>query len=172
MNKSNIKYIIIIVILVFLIGFVIWKFFLNDSNTEIKNNSDITVVKYSVGGGFGTIASTATKTMTFTKDGKLVFSNTYNSDTKDINLGVEKYNELCNYINDRMSLFTEDANENNEILDGLDFSLEITLKDGNTYKVGGYMISNPKFNEIVDKIYELIDMTEWNEYRDNLEVSE
>ena len=45
----------------------------------------------------------------------------------------------------------------------------IKLKDGQTKKIGGYMVKDKKYNDIKDKIYEIIDSKKLEQYEKNIE---
>ena len=136
-----------------------------------KNNYkhyEIIEISYSYGDGFGTIIDTSDKTITFTPNGKVKLSNSYNSYTETFNISQSKYNELNDFITDNLSLFDEKPKEDNSVLDGSNSSIQIKLKNGQTKKIGGYMIKNKKFNKIENKIYEIIDLKRIKQYEDNI----
>ena len=144
--------------------------------SSMKNNNyknyEIIEISYSHGGGFGTIVDTSNKTITFTPDGIVKLSNSYNSYTETFSIDQSKYNELSDFIKENFSLFAEKPNEAQDVLDGSSSSIRIKLKDGQIKEIGGYMIKNKKFHKIKKKIYEIIDYKKINQYEDNIEINE
>lgn len=164
MKNNNIVKIIIAALVIALIAYSVFSI-INNNN---KEEYDIVKIEYSYGGGYGTRIDTASKYITFTSDGNVTFTNGYDDSTKSYNNGVEKYNELCNYINDRSRLFTKGVSEDKDVLDGGSSHIEIVLKDGTSHKIGGYMVSDTKYKEIVHKINELINKEELLNYVENI----
>lgn len=136
------------------------------------NDYEIIEISYSYGGGFGTIVDTANKTITFTPDGIVKLSNSYNSYTETFNIDQSKYNELHDLIKENLSLFEEKPKEDKNVLDGGNSSIQIKLKNGQIKEIGGYMIENKKFHKIKNKIYEIIDYKRLNQYEDNIAINE
>ena len=156
---------IIIIIAILAIALIAIKFFTRKNYSDVE----ITEIQFSHGGGYGTFISTATKTITFTPDGQVTLSNSYNSYTESFHISKSKYNELSNYILERMSLFDEKAKEEEGVMDGGSSYLTVKLNTGETKNIGGYMIKNTKFNEIKEKIYKLVDSDKRSQYADNIE---
>ena len=141
-------------------------------NDNIENSiSSINTIEYSTGGGYGTEINTATKTITIV-NGKITLSNSYDSTTKVISISDGKYKELTTYISNNIDVFKNKPSEDNTVLDGGYSSLKVILEDGTTYKVDGYMISNHKYNQIVNKIFESFDKSIYNEYVNNIGKSD
>lgn len=132
---------------------------------------EIIEISYIYGGGFGTIADTSDKTITFTSEGKVKLSNNFNSYTETFNINQGKYNELYDFIIDNLSLFDEEPREDKEILDGSTSSIQIKLKDGQIKEIGGYMIENKKFQKIKNKILDTIGHKKLKQYEDNIEIN-
>lgn len=145
---------------------------ISSMKNEKYKNYEIIEISYSYGGGFGTIIDTSNKTITFTPDGVIKLSNSYNSYTETFNINQSKYNELNDFIKENMSLFDEKPKENDDVLDGSHSSIQIKLKDGQTKKIGGYMITNKKFKKIKNKIYEIVDYKMLKQYEKNIEINE
>lgn len=145
---------------------------ISSMKNEKYKNYEIIEISYSYGGGFGTIIDTSNKTITFTPDGVIKLSNSYNSYTETFNIDQSKYNELNDFIKENMSLFDEKPKENDDVLDGSHSSIQIKLKDGQTKKIGGYMITNKKFKKIKNKIYEIVDYKMLKQYEKNIEINE
>ena len=162
---------ILLAILLIIVLVIVGLFLYNKLNHINITNEDIVKIEYSYGGGYGTEIYTATKTITFTNDGKVLLTNSYDLSKKELDIGVDKYNELVQYVNDRNAVFKEKIFESKNVMDGGSSHISITLKDGTTYKVGGYMVSNKKYKEIKEKINELIDRNELNEYINNIGIS-
>jgi hypothetical protein len=139
----------------------------------MKNkNYEIIEISYSYGGGFGTIVDTSDKTITFTPDGIVKLSNSYNSYIETFNIDQSKYNELNDFVKENLSLFDEKPKEDKNVLDGGNSSIQIKLKNGQIKEIGGYMIVNKKFHKIKNKIYEIIDYKRLNQYEDNIAINE
>lgn len=134
---------------------------------EDYSNVVITKIEYSYGGGFGTQADTADKIFTFT-EGKLVVTNSYDDSTLEMELSKEKYEELVEFIKDRMSVFDEKTKKNTEVMDGGSSYLKVTLDDNTTKEMGGYMVSNKKYVEIKEKIYDITDLDAVKYYIKNI----
>ena len=145
---------------------------ISSMKNEKYKNYEIIEISYSYGGGFGTIIDTSNKTITFTPDGVIKLSNSYNSYTETFNIDQSKYNELNDFIKENMSLFDEKPKENDDVLDGSHSSIQIKLKDGQIKKIGGYMITNKKFKKIKNKIYEIVDYKMLKQYEKNIEINE
>ena len=143
------------------------------SSTKNKDykNYEIIEISYSYGGGFGTIVDTSNKTITFTPDGIVKLSNSYNSYTETFSINQSKYNELSDFIKENLSLFDEKPKEAKDVLDGSNSSIQIKLKNGQIKEIGGYMIKNKKFHKIEKKIYEIIDYKKIKQYEDNIEIN-
>ena len=143
------------------------------SSMKNKNYNDYEIIEisYSYGGGFGTIVDTANKTITFTPDGIVKISNSYNSYTETFNIDQSKYNELHDLIKENLSLFEEKPKEDKDVLDGSYSSIRIKLKNGQSKEIGGYMIKNQNFDKIKNKIYEIIDYKKLNQYKDNIAIN-
>ena len=143
------------------------------SSMKNKNYNDYEIIEisYSYGGGFGTIVDTANKTITFTPDGIVKLSNSYNSYTETFNIDQSKYNELHDLIKENLSLFEEKPKEAKDVLDGSYSSIRIKLKNGQAKEIGGYMIKNQIFDKIKNKIYEIIDYKKLNQYKDNIAIN-
>ena len=159
--------IVIFVIIVIIAGI---SLILINNNKE-KTKEEIVEISYTYGGGFGTIIDTANKTITISQNGEVVLSNSYNSYKETLNIEQSKYNELSDYISDRITLFDEKANENSSVLDGSSSKISIKLKNDEVKVIGGYMIQNKKFNEIEKKIFEVIDKEALNQYEKNIETN-
>lgn len=144
---------------------------ISSMKNEKYKNYEIIEISYSYGGGFGTIIDTSNKTITFTPDGVIKLSNSYNSYTETFNIDQSKYNELNDFIKENMSLFDEKPKENDDVLDGSHSSIQIKLKDGQIKKIGGYMITNKKFKKIKNKIYEIVDYKMLKQYEKNIEIN-
>ena len=165
MKNKDSKLIIISALILTII--IIGGFFLLFNKDE-HQDAEIVKIEYSFGGGFGTIKEVSKKYITFTNDGKVVLSNDYNDYTETIEIGKEKYNELSSFVKSRLSLFDEKPKEENSIMDGGSYYLTVELKDGTIKRIGGYMITNKKFEEIEDKISEFVNSERISQYRRNI----
>ena len=165
--KNKTLSIVLFVIIVIIAGI---SLILINNNKE-KPKEEITEISYTYGGGFGTVVDTANKTITISQNGEVVLSNSYNSYKETLNIEQSKYNNLRDYISDRISLFDEKANENSSVLDGSSSKITIKLKNGKTKEIGGYMIQNKKYIEIEKKMFETIDKTALDQYKKNIETN-
>ena len=77
---------------------------ISSMKNEKYKNYEIIEISYSYGGGFGTIIDTSNKTITFTPDGVIKLSNSYNSYTETFNIDQSKYNELNDFIKENMKM--------------------------------------------------------------------
>ena len=145
---------------------------ISSMKSENYKTYEIIEISYSYGGGFGTIVDTSNKTITFTPDGIVKLSNSYNSYTETFNIDQSKYNELNDFVKENLSLFDEKPKEDKNVLDGGNSSIQIKLKNGQIKEIGGYMIENKKFHKIKNKIYEIIDYKRLNQYEDNIAINE
>lgn len=134
---------------------------------EDYSNVVITKIEYSYGGGFGTESTTAEKTFTFA-EGKLVVTNSYDDSTLEMELSKEKYEELVEFIKERMSVFDEITKKDTDVMDGGSSHLKVTLDDNTTKEMGGYMVSNEKYVEIKEKIKEITDLDAVKYYIKNI----
>ena len=114
------------------------------NNDDKYKDYEIIEISYSYGGGFGTIIDASKKTITFTPNGKVKLSNSYNSYTEIFSIDQDKYKELNDFIIENISLFDEKPKEDENVLDGGSSRIQIRLKDGQIKEIGGYMIKNKK----------------------------
>lgn len=152
--------ILIIAVSVILIATIVFRFI----SYENYSNLDIIKVTYSYGGGYGTEADTATKTITINSDGSVIFTNSYNSLTKDVNISSSDYEKLTNFIKKKMSLFNSIIITEDDVYDGTSSHITIESKEGKTYEVGGYMVSNKKYKEIKNMIMDTVGVETFREY--------
>ena len=129
---------------------------------------EIVKIEYSYSGGYGTLIDTAKKMFTFYDDGKVVLSNSYDESTYSFEIGVDKYNDLCAFIKERMYIMDRNAREDNNVLDGNSSYLNVELDGGIKKSFGGYMVKDKEYIEIREKIYEYIDTEDLNNYIDNI----
>ena len=136
-----------------------------------KDNDDtdqvIVEVSYSYGGGYGTRISAASKRISINFEGTAKFTNSYNSYEKTIDIDKDKYYKLVDYINLHKNIF-DGVNESKDIMDGFSSSLMIKTENGQTYKIGGYMVEDEVYQEIVWMIYDIVDREVFDEYVDNI----
>ena len=159
MKKKNI--IIAVLTLIVVIAFIAV------SSLRYKS-SDIVSIEYSISSSYGTMADTATRYVKFTPDGKVLLSNSYDSSTDSFNIKKEEYDDLANYINKRISEFDKKAKEDLDVMDGNKSRITIKFKNGKNKSLGGYMVSNKTYNEMVEKINALIDNDTYRNYSHNI----
>lgn len=136
-----------------------------------KDNYDtdqvIVEVTYSYGGGYGTQIAAASKRISINFEGTAKFTNDYNSYEKTVDIDKDKYYKLVDYINLHKNIF-DGVNESKDIMDGFSSSLMIKTENGQTYKIGGYMVEDEVYQEIVWMIYDIVDREVFDEYVDNI----
>lgn len=138
------------------------------SKKDKYKDVEIVKIEYSYSGGYGTVISIAKKTFTFYSDGKVVLSNAYDDSTYTFEIDKDSYNELSNFIKERMHIMDKKAHEDKNILDGSSSYLDVELADGAKKSFGGYMVKDKEFIQMRDKIYEYIDQDVLKEYIDNI----
>lgn len=145
-------------------------YFINNTQSVIKNtqeidNLDIEHIEYSVGGGFGTIADCATKTVTIKDDGTVKFTNSYNEKlVKELNVNEEVINQLVNYLNDNRTIFSTGVKTDEQAMDAGSQHIVVKTKEGKEYKIGGYCVIDDRFHEMATKIIETSGKDEFTEY--------
>lgn len=134
---------------------------------------DIKYIKYSTGGGFGTRADCATKTIVIQKDGYVKFTNTYNKDLiQEFKIDEELVYELENYINENRKVFLKRRITDDGAMDASTQYLFITTKDGKEYKIGGYCVIDNQFKLIVNKLVETVGKEKYRKYYNDIKKSE
>ena len=124
---------------------------------KIPNKFTIT---YSYGGGYGTIATTATRVITLDQDGNVSIS--LENDEIEVepltyNVGKEKAAEIMNFFVDNHFEKVKEDLSCNDVLDGDSNYLEVK-SDSRNSKVGGYAaFTNKDFGKFRTKFYEIID---------------
>ena len=165
--KNKILIVILISLIVMVAIFIYIK--LNNNMDEL----DIEYIKYSTGGGFGTQADCATKTIVIQKDGYVKFTNTYNKDLiQEFKIDEELVCELENYINENRKVFLKRKITDNGAMDASTQYLFITTKDGKEYKIGGYCVIDNQFKLIVNKLIETVGKEKYREYYNDIKKSE
>lgn len=145
-------------------------YFVNGTQSGIKNiqeidNLDIEYIEYSVGGGFGTMADCATKTVAIKDDGTVEFTNSYNKKlVKELKINEDILNQLVNYINENRTIFSTGVKTDEQAMDASSQYIVVKTKEGKEYKIGGYCVIDEKFNEIATKIIEVAGEEEFAEY--------
>ena len=100
---------------------------------------DIECIKYSIGGGFGTEAHRATKTIIIKEDGNVKFTNTYdNNKVEELKISKETFYDLENYINENRKVFLKENITDKNAMDASTQYLTIITKEGKEYKNDGY----------------------------------
>lgn len=141
-------------------------YYLTLLNKESKddNNLENLEIEYKTGGGFGTKSDTALVTININSD-KVVLS--YQDISKELPLDEEKYTELVDLINEKFYDIDEDADSNEDILDGSLSYITVTNEDGESYEVGGYMPQDSDYKKIESKIYKIVDSKTISDFRNN-----
>ena len=153
-------------------------YFVNDTQSGIKNtpeidNLDIEYIAYSVGGGFGTMADCATKTITIKADGTVKFTNSYKKKLiKELNINEEVINQLVNYLNENRTIFSTGVKTENQAMDASSQYIVVKTKDGKEYKIGGYCVIDDRFHEMATKIIEAVGKEEFSNYRNEVRNSD
>ena len=133
-----------------------------------KLDSDIIGIEYSFSNSYGNVVDTAKRIFKFQSDGNVLLSNDYDSSTVSFKITQKEYNELVEYISDRISVFDEKVNEETSVSDGIYSSITITLKNNSVKTMGGYMVTNKEYEEIRNKINELINNPTCESYVSNI----
>ena len=177
--KKKLLPIILIVLVAIIVATVVIVLLVKNKNSEGQEiiekdnkNAEIVEIIYSYGGGFGTMADTADKIVTFTPDGKVKLSNSYNSYTETVNIGQSKYDELKDFVTNYISLFDEKPEEEKGVLDGGHSSIQVKFKNGKSKKIGGYMIKNKNYDKVENKIREIVDNNRLSQYRSKITIDE
>ena len=129
---------------------------------------DLAEVVYSYHSSYGSMIDTADKIITISSNGQVKLTNSYNSLLEIHSIPVSKYKELQDYINERGAIFNKKLSENNSVMDGGYDSITIKIANGDEKTVGGYMISNSKYSQIIDKIVEIVGHDNINNYEDRI----
>ncbi len=178
MKKKLLLIVIIVLVAIIVATTLIVLSIKNKNNKDNKiidddnKNYEIVEIIYSYGGGFGTMADTADRTITFTPNGKVKLSNSFNSYTETLNIDKSKYAELKDFITKYISLFDEEPEENTGVLDGGHSSIKLKLENGQSKEIGGYMITNKNYDKIKDKIYEIVGTEKIRQYDSNIKMDE
>jgi len=165
--KNKILTIVLISLIVIIAIFIYIKMNKNIDELDIKD------IKYSTGGGFGTEADCATKTIEIQEDGYVKFTNTYNKDlTQEFKISEELVCELKNYINENRKVFLKEKITDEEAMDAGTQYLFVSTKDGKEYKIGGYCVIDDQFKLISKKIIETVGKENYIEYCNDIRKSE
>ena len=160
------KHYILIGFLIILVigGIILYK----ANNSKLSNDTNINYIEYAYGGGYGTMADTATKRIIIKSDLTVQFSNDYNNSTKIFKISSDKYNELCAYIIDNSSIFINKPKENMNVMDGGSSHIIVKTTDGQEYNVGGYMITDKKYTNMKTKIIDIAGKKRFNNYANSI----
>lgn len=149
----------------------------NRNNNEYDDNSGGTVkelkvpdkftITYSYGGGYGTLATTATRVITLDQDGNVSIS--LEKDEIDVepvtfHVDKEKAAEVMKFFIDNHFEKVKENLDNNDVLDGDSNYLEVK-SDSINRKVGGYAaFTNKNFEKFRTKFYEIVDSSKLKEF--------
>ncbi len=158
--------IIIISILLCLLGVLLYYKVIKPK--RIENNSDITYIEYSFGGGYGTIADTATRNIIIDESGHVSFTNNYDSHIETFTLNNLEYDKLRTFIMESFDLFINKPRENNDVLDGVTSHITIKRVSGEEYKIGGYAIMDNRYGKMVNKIIDTAGRERFNKYSESI----
>ncbi len=162
-EKNNTSIVIAIVALVIIMAIIVYFMGKNKpTNYEIKT------ITYSYSASFGLEKDTALKRVIINSDGMVILKNDFDSLVENYTISSNEYKELHDYVNERGSIFDQELNQNLAVSDGSYNYLSIILSNGDEKTVGGYMITNKKFDEIRDKIIEIVGQNKINNYRLNV----
>ena len=169
MNKSLIFVFISIIVL----GAIVYYLVNCTNNIEKNNNLDIEYIEYSSGGGFGTIAECATKTIKIKNDGIVTFVNSYNKDlVKEFKINQEIVNSLFDYIDKNSGVLTTGVKTDEQAMDAGSQYIVVKTKDGKEYKIGGYCVIDKKFEEITARIIETVSKEKFVKYCEEVRKSD
>ena len=170
MKNKCLIVILVIVLFIGIIGFFIGSKMKKEDSSDKKDRDtkvEIVEIKYSYGGGFGTEAYTAMKTITFTPDNNIKFSNSFDDSVEEYQGDDEDFEDLANFIAKRIDLFDQEV-KSEDALDGGSEYIEIKLKNGKTKKFGGYMVRNQKFIEIKQRVFRIVEEGRLDRYERNI----
>ena len=164
------KILIIILASFILIGIIcILIFHGKFANDEIINKLDISYIKYSIGGGFGTEVECATKEVTIKDDGYVKFANTYNkSIIKEFQIDKNLIEELEKYINENRNVLSKKDITDEHAMDASTEYIIIKTKNGEEYRIGGYCVIDNQFKLIAKKIIETVGKDNYRKYCDDI----
>ena len=142
-------------------------------NIKKIDDFDVEYIEYSIGGGFGTEAQCATKTIKIKNDGIVAFVNSYNKDLiKEFKIDQEIVNDLFNYINENNSVLTTGVKTDEQAMDAGSQYIILKTKDEKEYKIGGYCVIDERFDEIATKIIETAGKEEFVKYCEEVRKSD
>ena len=165
-NKKNIIIIEVLVVLLLTVVAII----LLVNNKEEYSPGEYSII-YTYGGGFGTMASTATREITIQSDGNVTIdlkNHEFNIEPVSYVVEKEKVDEVMHYLIDNgFETMKEDLSDEN-ILDGDSYYIEVKSADLNR-KVGGYApYNNKKFSNMKYEVYKLVDDKKLKEFNDRV----
>ena len=133
---------------------------------------DIEYIEYSIGGGFGTIADCATKTISINSKGYVKFENTYNKNLiEEFEVDNEDITELIEYIKQNSNVLLKKDISNENAMDASTEYLTVKIKNGKEYKVGGYCVIDNQFDNIANKIIETVGKDKYQKYNNDVRNS-
>ena len=141
--------------------------------TQVGKNDqypkDFDIIQYSSGGGFGNAAYTSFKTVTINNDGKVTYTNNYDTDFIEYSsIEPEKYKSLTEYINNHMDVLLAEEKDRQDVLDADTSYITIKLKTGAEYKIGGYAaMLDDDFSQLASQIVDALG-EEYDSYKDKV----
>lgn len=141
-----------------------------EKENEVKkdqkiDNLEINYIEYSNGGGFGTEAECATKSIIIKDDGYVKLTNEYNKNiVEEFKIDEVVVRELVDYINENFEVFSKEDITDDDASDASSQYIIIKTKDGKNYKIGGYCVIDEQFNGIAKKIIDSIGKEEYKTY--------
>lgn len=163
--NNNIKNVLIIIAIILVILLLIVLLSKNDNKDGVYTENDIEIEYSSGGGGPGLQHDIETITVKLSKKKSEI---TYeNKVSKKISIDEGQYLELLDLINKKFYKSNKDLS-NKGVMDGGTSS--ITIKNNNTgksYTVGGYGVDDEIFEEVEDKIIEVIGEDTIDNFREN-----
>lgn len=168
---KNKKLLVVLISIIFIVTIASLIIFIK-MNKNI-DELDIEYIKYSIGGGFGTEAHCATKTIIIKEDGNVKFTNAYNEDLiEEFKINEELVSELENYINENRKVFLKENITDEGAMDASSQYLTISTNDGKEYKIGGYCVIDDQFNLIAKKLIETVGKEKYIEYCNDIKRTE
>lgn len=164
------KILVITLISLILIGIIlILMLYGKSENNNFIDYLDISYIKYSIGGGFGTEVDCATKEVIIKDNGYVKFTNSYNkSVTREFQIDKDLIVELEKYINENRKVFSKKDITDDEAMDASTQYLIIKTKDGKEYKIGGYCVIDNQFKQIAEKIIGTVGKENYRKYCDDI----
>ena len=157
----------IVIIAILAIGVCFIMKFKNSRNIIDTNiDGDNIEIEYQTSGGFGLMSDTEPVCVVINNQKAIIKYK--DKIKKDISYSKSDYSELVELIKEKFKYISKDAGEDTTVMDGSSSSITIRNKNtGEEQTAGGYMPEDENYNEIEDKIYDVIGSDTISNFRDN-----